>query len=404
MPTRENGVIVVAHRIPAHVTPVGEWLAEVADHVVLITSDEAEPGYTGQFGEVIPVADYSDSDAVTAHLHRLCAERTVSSIVHGTEDDILRLARVRDQYGIAGLSGAEALIFRDKHAMKAAAAAGVPTPEFLAPADRTEAEEFSRRVGWPVVVKPRLGYGSRDVAVVHDAADLTLQLRDRDPDDVLIESYVPGRVHHIDGFMREREVLLAVPSRYFNSCLSFADGESLGSIQLDEHDPLSKRLVDFAERVVAVLPSTGLSPFHLEVFVHEETADLYFCEIAARLGGGHIYETLSLSTGVNPVEVWFRDQAGLGDGDVRISRGPECYGWLLVPPRPGTLMDIDDMPMPDSVIQHRLPDRLPRTYGAATASTDAVASFVVGGADATAVESALRHCARWAADALRWSV
>lgn len=404
MPTRENGLILVAHRIPAHVTPVHEWLAEVADRVVLITSEEAEPGYAGEFGEVIPVTDYSTSDAVVAHLERLCAERAVSSIVHGTEDDVLRLARVRDRHGIAGLSEADAMFFRDKHVMKSAAVTAVPTPEFLAPAGQADAEQFGERTGWPVVVKPRLGYGSRGVAVVDDAAGLTAELRDRDLGELQIESYLPGRVHHVDGFMQGREVLLAVPSRYVNSCLSFADGESLGSVQLDDRDPLAKRLVDFAERAVAVLPSTGLSPFHLEIFVHEETAELYFCEIGARLGGGHVYETLSLSTGVNPVELWFRHQAGLSGGEVPVGRGPERYGWLLVPPRRGTLEEIKDMPLPHSVIQHELPDALPSAHDEATASTDAVASFVARGADAAAVESALRDCARWAADALRWSV
>ncbi|KQV95237.1 hypothetical protein [Streptomyces sp. Root369] len=66
MRTHDDGLILLAHRIPAQVTPVGEWLAEVADRVVLITSEEAGPGYAGQFGEVIPVADYSGSDAVIA--------------------------------------------------------------------------------------------------------------------------------------------------------------------------------------------------------------------------------------------------------------------------------------------------------------------------------------------------
>lgn len=403
MPTRENGLILVAHRIPAHVTPLHDWLAPVADRVVLITSEEAGPGYAGEFAEVIPVADYSTSDAVVTQLDRLCAEHAVSSIVHGTEDDILRLARVRDRHGIAGLGEAAALFFRDKHVMKTAASAAVPTPEFLAPAGQADTERFGERFGWPVVVKPRLGYGSRGVAVVNDATELKVQLRDRSLDDVLLESYVPGRVHHVDGFMRRREVLLAVPSRYLNSCLSFADGDSLGSVQLDEHDPLSKRLAEFAERTVAVLPPTELTPFHLEVFVHEETADLYFCEIGARLGGGHIYETLSLSTGVNPVELWFRDQAGLSSGDVPVLRGPERYGWLLVPPSRGTLEEIENMPLPDPVIQHQRPGALPRAYDAAAASTDAVVSFVARGIDAAAVESALHDCVRWAAAALRWS-
>ncbi len=403
MPTPEEQLIVLAHRIPAAVTPVGDWLAEVADRVVLITSEEAAPGYAGMFRDVVPVSDYSGSDEVVDHLDRLCADHSVARIIHGTEDDILRIARVRDRHGIPGLSEADALVFRDKYAMKAAAQAGVATPAFLAPADGAQAAEFARLAGWPLVAKPRLGYGSRGVAVVEDTAGLTSQLRDRDPADVLLEAFVPGTVHHVDGFMRDGEVLLAVASRYINSCLSFADGESLGSVQLDEHDLLTKRLVAFAEQVVAVLPSTAFSPFHLEVFVQDDTDALVFCEIAARLGGGHIYETLAHSIGADPVELWFRDQAGLSHNGPVASRTPGSYGFLLVPPRQGTLVEIGDLPLPDGVLQHSLPTTLPKAFDAATASTDTVASFLVHGADAGSVESALRRCALWSAAALRWS-
>ncbi|WP_194814334.1 acetyl-CoA carboxylase biotin carboxylase subunit family protein [Nocardia sp. XZ_19_385] len=403
MPTSESGAILVAHRLPAHVTPLREWLSDVAEQVVLITSREVEQGYSGQFGGLISVSDYSSSDEVVTHLDRICSEQAVSRIVYGTEDDILRLARIRDRYGVSGLSEAAALVYRDKYRMKIAAAKGVATPEFLAPSNAADAEAFAERIGWPVVVKPRLSYGSRGVAVVHEGAELAAQLSGYAMKDLLLEEYLPGIVCHVDGFMQGGEVLLSVPSRYVNSCLSFADGVSLGSVQLDDHDPLAQGLTDFARRTVALFPETDLTPFHLEVFIHEDTQDLYFCEIAARLGGGHIYETLGLTTGVNPVELWFRDQAGLRDGGARFARGPERYGFLLVPPREGTLDEIVATPLPDSVLQHNQPDKFPRGYSAATASTDTVASFVVRGADAVAVESALHACAQWAEKALRWS-
>ncbi|MBB2942689.1 hypothetical protein FB565_002402 [Actinoplanes lutulentus] len=403
MPRPESGLIVVAHRIPASVTPLAGWLADVADRVVLITSEAAAPGYAGRFGEVIPVADYTGSDEVADHLDRLCRDGRVASIVHGTEDDILRIARVRDRHGIAGLSYDDALVFRDKHRMKVAAEAGVRTPRFLAPGTPAEAVAFAASAGWPVVVKPRLSFGSRGVEVVADEAGLLRLIAERGLDDMLVESYVPGLVYHVDGLMSDGRVLVAVPSRYVNDCLSFTDGSSLGSVQLDADDPLAAALTDFTERAVAVMPATGPTPFHLEVFRHEQSGELYFCEIAARLGGGHIYETLTLAIGRDPVELWFRHQAGLDAGGTTFTRDPERYGFLLVPPRAGTLEEIKDIPMPPAVLRHSTPDDLPQTYQAATASTDTVASFVVTGAGAAEVEASVRACMRWTEDALRWS-
>lgn len=403
MPPTTEGAILVAHRIPADVTPVGEWLADVANRVVLVTSSSAAAGYAGQFAEVIAVDDYSASTEVVDHLDRLCRSRRVTHLLHSTEDDILRLAQVRQRHGIAGLHEADALVFRDKYHMKVAATAAVRTPEFLAPGTHDAAVEFAERVGWPVVVKPRLGFGSRGVTVVRDASALARHLGDRSLGEVLVEAYVPGLVYHVDGFMQAGEVLLAVPSRYLNNCLSFADGEALGSVQLDDHDPLAVELTRFAERVVAALPATDATPFHLEVFRHEETGELYFCEIAARIGGGHIYETLTRATGRNPVEFWFRRQAGLSYDAAGFTRGTERYGFLLVPPRTGTLEEIKEIPLPPAVLQSTTPQPLPQTYQAATASTDSVASFVVVGTSAADAETSVRACMQWSQDALRWS-
>lgn len=105
--------------------------------------------------------------------------------------------------------------------------------------------------------------------------------------------------------------------------------------QLDPGDPLAVELTAFTRAVVAALPPTDRSPFHLEVIIDERTGDLVSCEIACRLGGGHMMETLTLRTGVNPARASVRDQAGLPSPAV-ITPGRTLYGWILIPPRPGT--------------------------------------------------------------------
>ncbi|GAA1310082.1 ATP-grasp domain-containing protein [Saccharothrix xinjiangensis] len=397
----DDGLILIAHRIPAAITPLGEWLRDIAHRVVLVTSDEAAPGYADAFDRVVAVASYSTGDAVVEQLHRLCRDHDVSRIVYGTEEDVLRLARVRDRYGIPGLSGADALPYRDKLSMKERVADLLPTPRFHRPAGPADAVAFADRVGWPLVVKPRFGYGSRGVAVVRSPDALLRDIASRPDDDVLVEEFIEGSVYHVDGFMQHGEVLFSCPSAYFNDCLAFADGRPLGSWQLDPGDSFAERLSAFAVRVVGLFPATGFTPFHLEVFRRAGTDEIHFCEVAARLGGAHVFETLGAAAGINPVRTWYRRQAGL-DEPVGFTPSADRFGWLLVPPRPGVLEAVDGPPLPGFVERFHVSADLPRAFGEATVSTDAVMSFVVRGANSRLLRANLSSCLEWATRAMRW--
>ena len=401
-----GGRIVVAHRISARVTPLGEWLAEVADRVALVTSTRAADGYAGVFPEVIGVPDYVDGDGVTEEVDRLCRTSRVERIVNGTEDDILRLARLRDVHSIVGLGESDALRYRDKLLMKQAVAGAVRTPAFWAPAREAGLEEaalaFGDDVGWPVVVKPRLGYGSQGVSMAATPEELRAELKDRPSGDLLLEEYVPGAVFHVDGFMRDGKVLAACPSRYLNDCLAWRDGEVLGSIQLDPGEPLAAELNQFAEATARALPTTALCLFHLEVIEHARTGHLYFCETAARVGGARTVDALTSAFAFNPMRLWFRDQAGIQDPVPEFRIGDRRAGFLLVPPRPGTLRAIHGTPPPDGLRSFDLKAAIPARFTDACHSSESVMEFIVDGDTSAQVQARVEACGKWATAAMRW--
>lgn len=247
-------------------------------------------------------------------LGEICRQRPISTLIHVTEDDILRCARVRDGYNLTGPRYVDVLAWRDKYEMKrAVSAADVHTPQFAVPADLAGAREFAARSGYPLVVKPRLGYASHGVTMVSEDAELVHCAAIWDPDDVMVESYAEGEMFHVDGFCQDGKVHYVSVSRYINNCLSFQDGLPLGSVQLERGTEQWDGFADLAIRVVAALPPLDFCPFHLEVF-RQPGGELVFCEIACRLGGAHIMETLTYTTGVNPARLWIRHQAGLDDG------------------------------------------------------------------------------------------
>ncbi|MDG9711944.1 ATP-grasp domain-containing protein [Streptomyces sp. DH10] len=396
--------IVLPLRIPDTVTPLGDWLPEVKDELTLVTSEDAEPGYRRQLPHVLATSSYSTGPEVEDLLDDLCGAGGVRTLVHVTEDDILRCARVRDRHGLPGLRYEQALPWRDKLIMKGIVSGhGVPTPRYLRPASFADAERFAQRVGYPVVVKPRLGYASMGVGLVGDADELRRAAEVWDPDDVMLESFTQGDVLHIDGFMHDGEVLYVQASRYLNNCLSFHDALPLGSVQLDRDGEEHARLARFAERVVAALPPVDFSPFHLEVFRKPGAGELEFCEIACRLGGAHIMEALTYATGVNPARLWIRHQIGLQNGpETPLADTGRRYGWLLVPPRRGRLVGVSEPPPVEFIKDFIVKTAVPRDFDGAHGSTDSYLAFVVDGASEHEVESNLRKCIDVAAECSEW--
>ena len=398
--------VVVLNRIPSTVTPLGDWLGEISDQVVLITSPGSAPGYRGVFGRVVEADPYTDGEAVPTAVGKILAEGGTSALVHLIEDDVLRASRLRDAHGLPGLREAEALPFRDKYAMKQrVSAAGIRCPGFVVPDGSVDPAGLGERFGWPLVAKPRLGSGSAGVTVVRDAGALKARLAEMDPDDVMVEEYVPGAVFHIDGLMHEGRILASVASRYVNDCLAFHDARPLGSAQLDPDHPEAVELDAFAAAVVAALPSVDFSPFHLEVFRREGDGEPVFCEIACRVGGAHVMECTTYALGVNPARLHVRHQAGLEHGPAAVPTGPSGarYGWLLVPPREGRLESVrapEDMPwLRDFFVK----TEVPHTFGAARWSTDSYLGFVVEGPDHTTVTARLRACAEAVETLVTWS-
>lgn len=395
---------LMTHRIPASVTPLKEWLAEVADRVTLITSSQAYQDYREVFPKVYAVPDYCDNSAVAALLAHACGTGSVGALIHVTEDDVLRCAEIRDSFGIDGLRYPEAIAWRDKHLMKRLVRGKVPVPEFTVPADAADALGFARRTGYPVVVKPRTAYASHGVSVVTGEDQLAKLAESWDPHDVLLESFEPGDMLHIDGFTAAGECLFALPSRYVNGCLSFQESRPLGSVQLDPGGAEFEQATRFARDVVTAMPQVPFCPFHLEAF-QKPGGELVFCEIACRLGGGHIMETLTYATGVNPAELWIRHQAGLADGPAAaraLTPGRQRFGFVLVPPRPGRLVSVREPEGLDFIEDFIVKVPVPSRFTGASASTDSCFAFVVSGTDSAALEANIRKCADLAGDLSVW--
>jgi predicted ATP-grasp superfamily ATP-dependent carboligase len=324
-----------------------------------------------------------------------------SHVFAQSEHDILRAAKLREWFGVAGQSYDSARAYRDKVYMKTLAqAGGVETPAFAALTSPLDLYRFAAEHDFPCVVKPRAAAGSRGVRIVTSVDDLKAFLQRPLPEHYMIEAFIDGPTFHVDGLMTGDQILFCCASRYVNGCLGFKSGKSLGSVLLDPSHELSRRLFAETKTLLVSLPPAPHLAFHAEFFV--DRADrLVFCEVACRPGGSGTVDMIEVAYGLNLYEQWIRRSFGL-----RIElpeRRPWCSaGSLLIPPRRGRLRSIPANAPFDWVVDYR-PNSAPgQWWEDPTFSTANVASFIVRGIDADEVEFRIHQLDNWFREYVEW--
>jgi biotin carboxylase len=218
---------------------------------------------------------------------------SITAIVPNAIDeyDIKRCADLRDYLNInSGLRLSDTIVFRDKYAMKEIIKnEGLSLPHYALVKCGLDLIRFIDTHGFPVVIKPNSGFGMVNTTVIQNNADLDLYLSHNFSADYLsdfiVETFVKGKVHHIDGFVYDDEIVIW-PSIYENSCLEMAlDRKILISHPLQENCPLTERLISYGRKVVKLFSNQKRHSFHLEAYVTPDE-HIVFCEIAARVGGG----------------------------------------------------------------------------------------------------------------------
>ncbi|MGK5519655.1 ATP-grasp domain-containing protein [Micromonospora sp. URMC 107] len=251
---------------------------------------------------------------------------------------------------------------RDKRRMKTRArAAGVATAEFATIRDQaTEAQlaEVVERVGLPLILKPSNGVATIATSRVHTAEQLAAAVAARSSTagkarQLIAERCLRGDEYHVDAVWRDGRDWVFAVSRYFCPRLTLEEGERLnGAVLLpeDEHAAFYARVRELHDRVNTVLGIRD-GATHLELFHDPETDELYFSEVATRVGGANIPEMVGARFGVDVRRAWAHELLG-GDRDGLPWRDPEhaYVAWLnLTPSRAGRIVG---MPGRDELLAH----------------------------------------------------
>src|SRR5215212_4486825 len=137
----------------------------------------------------------ADEGAVLSALHGLARHVSIDQVECLWEPYMILAARIRESFGVPGMTVEQTVPFRDKERMKQAIdAAGLRTPWHVSATTVAAVWEAAERVGYPLIVKPIAGAGSADTYRVDSAQELAdvLPLLRHVPE-VSVEEFIDGR-------------------------------------------------------------------------------------------------------------------------------------------------------------------------------------------------------------------
>ena len=219
------------------------------------------------------------------------------------------LAEVREMMGISGMRSDVARRFRDKSEMKdALRAAGLPCARHALVESADDAVAFSRKVGFPVVVKPPAGAGAISTFRCDDDKSLLEAIAKSAPtpgNAALVEEFITGDEYSLETISINGRAVWHSLTHYYPTPLEVVRNPWIQWCVVSPREVDDARYDDIraaGSRALEVLGmDTGLS--HMEWFRRRD-GTIAISEVAARPPGAQITTLNSRAHDIDFVRAW----------------------------------------------------------------------------------------------------
>ncbi|MDT3728376.1 ATP-grasp domain-containing protein [Streptomyces sp. DSM 41972] len=299
--------------------------------------DEAPSWLEGE-ADAVTLLDTLDVESVTAAAGDIHVTQPFDVAISMSDACVEAVAVVNERLGLIANSPRTARTVNDKALMRevlrdsgvaSVAAARVTTEE--------QAKQFPAEAGYPFILKPVDGSGSRGVTLVPDAeslADAVAHTVGSASGTWIAEEYLRGPEFSVETFSAGGEHhLLAVTEKFKGA--NFVEVGHLVPARI-----ASETVRALADEAVACLDAVGLleGPAHTELILTDKGPRVV--ETHARPGGDGIVELVRLATGLDAQQLTFDWLAGRPlDLDVARHEIRAAATWFLTP-HPGTVADV----------------------------------------------------------------
>ncbi len=284
--------------------------------------------------EVFYLPEVTSREDVIKAVSFLARHREIDRLIPLDDYDVELAATMREHLRLPGMGDTTARYFRDKLAMRVQAReTGIRCPRFEHVLHHGRLHRFMQEVPGPWILKPRSEAGAVGIRKIHRPEELwdQVEILGDEQSHRLLEEYIPGPVYHVDSLVWEREVLFSAAHGYLRPPFDIWNhGGIFGTRTVPRDTPVEAELLDMNRRVIQAMGLVrGVT--HAEFIRSEKDGQVYFLEIASRVGGAHIDDLVALSTGVDLWQEWARLELASIRGEAY--RAPssrrDCGGLLI---------------------------------------------------------------------------
>ena len=325
-------VVFLAPHYPPEMQQYTRGLAEVGASVLGVGDQPVSAlssSLKRNLDDYLHVPRMLDDDDVIQRVHAWLRGREVDNVLANWEPLVLCAARLRDRFGIPGMSHDTVLGFRDKQLMKErVAAAGLRVPRAVRVRTIAETKAAADHIGFPLVIKPIAGAGSADTYKVEDGAALDRVLAAmHHVGEASVEEYISGEEFTFDTVSIDGVPAYMNVAQYLPKPLVARSVESLSPIIITVRDlqqPKMQGGVALGEQVLKAL-HMGNGFTHMEWFLKPD-GDVVFGEIGCRPGGAHLVDQMNYTNDIDLFREWAR-AAVWGKFE---ARGPRKYNVAII--------------------------------------------------------------------------
>jgi hypothetical protein len=309
--------------------------------VILVTREKIlhEDWPRESLDDIIALPNDSGAELFIYLVSQLARPQKVDRVVALEEFDVVTAGLIREHLCLPGMTSTQARVFRDKLSMRVKASeAGIQVPNFVHVLNYDELRAFMARVPPPWVMKPRSDVSaigikkledSEQVWRAIDALDARDNLNERSPY-YLLERYVPGEVYHVDSIVNDGKVIFAGVNSYGRPPMDVThQGGVFISRTVHHNSDDRKKLLKLNRKLISAL---GLmhGAAHAEFIKSAADGEFYFLEIASRVGGAYIAETLEAASGINIWREWARIEIAREGGSYKLPETRHEYGGIVL--------------------------------------------------------------------------
>ncbi len=302
-------VVFLSPRYPPEMRQFTRGLAEVGAQVLGVGDGSPDGELRRYLTDYLEVPSIMDEEDVIARVHRWVRGRSIDRILANWEPLVIVAARLRERFGMPGMSVDAVRGFRDKQLMKdRVAAAGLRVPRAQRVRTVKEVWNALEAIGFPAIIKPISGAGSADTYRVESARDMDRVLPYmQHVVEAICEEFIDGEEYTYDTASVGGVPAYESVTRYIPNALEMRSNEWISPIMLSVRDmdqPHVRAGVKLGREVLRTL-GMGDGMTHMEWFL-TSSGEVVFGEVACRPGGACVVDQMNYTSDIDLFREWAR--------------------------------------------------------------------------------------------------